>query len=97
MHAEIVVGTGLVMLAEPPTSDGAFPPASTPSSVGIMVQLATAADVERLHERAVAAGGRSQIARRHEPWGVRLAGIADPSGHRWWLHAPFETATGPKG
>jgi PhnB protein len=90
MHAEVTVGTGLVMLAEPPRDEaGAYPPPAGPSPVGIMVQLGAPADVERLHERAVAEGGTSEIAPRDEAWGARFAGIVDPSGHRWWLHAPL--------
>ena len=95
MHAEITVGSGLVMLAEPPANDAAYPPPSSPSPVGIMVQLTAPADVERLYRQALAAGGRSDVEPRDEPWGARFAGITDPSGHRWWLHAPLPAVAQP--
>jgi uncharacterized glyoxalase superfamily protein PhnB len=88
-HAEITVGTGLIMLAEP--QGGEYEPASPmkPAPVGLMIQLEGPADVERLYGQALAAGGTSEIPPRDEPWGARLAGIVDPAGHRWWLHAPL--------
>lgn len=90
MHAEIKVGDGLVMLAEPPAEGGFDPvPAGASSPVGIMVQLASPAEVERLYALALREGGTSEIAPRDEAWGARFAGITDPSGHRWWLHAPL--------
>jgi PhnB protein len=90
MHAEIVVGKGLVMLAEPPDARGYdLADASRSLPVGIMVQIETPAEVDRLYGQALAAGGRSDIEPRNEPWGARFAGIIDPSGHRWWLHAPL--------
>lgn len=92
MHAEIVVGSGLVMLAEPPPGDEAYAAPSGAVPVGIMVQLKSPAEVERLYAQALAGGGRSEIEPRDEPWGARFAGIVDPSGHRWWLHAPLKSA-----
>ncbi len=81
------------MLAEPPPKGGYAPPGPGGSvTVGIMVQLASPAEVERLHAQAVRAGGTSETEPRDEPWGARFAGIVDPSGHRWWLHAPLATA-----
>lgn len=59
-HAEVTVGQGLVMLAEPPGGEsGSYPPSVGPSPVGIMVQLDSPADVERLHDQAISAGGAS--------------------------------------
>lgn len=90
MHAEITVGSGLVMLAEPPSADASsFLPPDGLSAVGIMVRVATPAEVERLYGQALQAGGTSDVAPRDEPWGARFAGIRDPAGHRWWLHAPL--------
>jgi uncharacterized glyoxalase superfamily protein PhnB len=93
MHAEITVGTALIMLAEP--QGGEFPAGSPgqPAPVGLMIQLDRPAEVERLYGQALAAGGTSDIAPRDEPWGARLAGIIDPAGHRWWLHAPLANET----
>ena len=94
MHAEVIVGTGLIMLAEPPGGqhDPGRPVPAVP--VGLMIQLERAGEVERLYAQALAAGGTSDIAPRDEPWGARLAGIVDPAGHRWWLHAPLPEGAG---
>ncbi len=89
MHAEVIVGTGLIMLAEPPGGEGELGSPARLAPVGLMIQLDRPADVERLYARALREGGTSEIPPRDEPWGARLAGIVDPAGHRWWLHAPL--------
>jgi PhnB protein len=79
MHAEVRVGEALVMLTDSAPELG-FPAAQWPS----------AADVDRLHDQAVAAGGTSETAPRDEPWGARYAAVRDPFGHRWWLFAMLQ-------
>lgn len=91
-HAELLIGGGLVMLAEPPAGGGYdLADATRPLPVGIMVQLESPAEVERLYSQAIGAGGKIDIEPRDEPWGARFAGIIDPFGHRWWLHSALPT------
>jgi uncharacterized glyoxalase superfamily protein PhnB len=40
-------------------------------------------DVDQVCNRAVAAGGTIEEQPVNEPWGLRQAVIADPSGQRW--------------
>jgi uncharacterized glyoxalase superfamily protein PhnB len=88
MHAEVRVGEALVMLTDSAPELG-FPAAQDEDKVpvGLMVQWPSPADVDRLHDQAVAAGGTSETAPRDEPWGARYAAVRDPFGHRWWLFA----------
>ena len=93
MHAEVVVGEALVMLTDELPN---FPAAQAGDKVpvGLMVQWPAPADVDRLHDQAVAAGGTSDTAPRDEPWGARYAAVRDPYGHRWWLFAMLGTEGG---
>jgi PhnB protein len=93
MHAEVRIGAGTVMLTDPAPSLGFNPPApGERAPVGIMVALPTPAEVDALFRRATEAGGEPETEPRDEPWGARFAGIVDPWGHRWWLHAPLQAA-----
>ena len=95
MHAEVVIGRGLVMLTDSAPDLGFAAPAPAASvPVGIMVQWPEAADIDRLHDQAVAAGGTSETAPRDEPWGARYAAVRDPFGHRWWLFAMLPAQQG---
>ena len=86
MHAEVRVGEALIMLTDSAPGHGFPAPADGDKvPVGLMVQWQTPADVNRLHDQAVAAGGTSETAPRDEPWGARFAALRDPFGHRWWL------------
>lgn len=40
-------------------------------------------DVDRCHDRAVAAGGRSVFGPEHTEWGTRRARVLDPEGGEW--------------
>ncbi len=79
MHAEVVVGEALIMLTDSAPELG-FPAAEPDQKVpvGLMVQWPSAAEVDRLHEQAVAAGGTSETAPRDEPWGRPLRCGARP-------------------
>jgi uncharacterized glyoxalase superfamily protein PhnB len=96
MHAELVVGEALIMLTDSAPEVG-FPAAEADQQVpvGLMVQWPSAAEVDRLHEQAVSAGGTSETAPRDEPWGARYAAVRDPFGHRWWLFAMLPAKQAP--
>jgi PhnB protein len=91
MHAEVRVGAALVMLTDSAPDLGfAAPGEGDRVPVGLMVRWPSPADVDRLHDQAVAAGGTSETAPRDEPWGARYAAVRDPFGHRWWLFAMLQ-------
>jgi PhnB protein len=91
MHAEVRIGEALIMLTDSAPELG-FPAAQPGDKVpvGLMVQWRSPADVDRLHDQAVAAGAVSDTAPRDEPWGARYAALRDPFGHRWWLFAMLQ-------
>jgi PhnB protein len=91
MHAEVRVGEALIMLTDSaPDLSFAAPEAGDTVPVALMVQWPAPADIDRLHDQAVGAGGTSETAPRDEPWGARFAAVRDPFGHRWWLFSMLE-------
>ena len=96
MHAEILINGGLVMLTDSAPEVGfAALEKGTKVPVGIMVAWSRPEEVDAVFRRAVEAGGIVETEPRDEPWGARFAGIVDPSGHRWWLHAALPRTEGP--
>ena len=90
MHAEVAIAGGLVMLADGAPEIGfAAPRAGEAVPVGLMTALATPDLVDATFARAVEAGARAETEPHDAPWGARFAGVVDPFGHRWWLHAPL--------
>jgi PhnB protein len=88
MHAEILINGGLIMLTDSAPEMGfPAPKQGDQVPVGIMVCWSKPADVDAIFANAVAAGAAAETEPRDEPWGARFAGVIDPFGHRWWLHA----------
>jgi uncharacterized glyoxalase superfamily protein PhnB len=79
-HAEARLGDAVVMVASF-DEDYDVPPLRG-RSTGRGLYLVTD-DVEGLHDRAVAAGGRSVIAPESTEWGSRRARVLDPEGGEW--------------
>jgi uncharacterized glyoxalase superfamily protein PhnB len=79
-HAEARLGDAVVMVASF-DEDYDVPPLRG-RSTGRGLYLVTD-DVEGLHDRAVAAGGRSVIAPASTEWGSRRARVLDPEGGEW--------------
>jgi PhnB protein len=85
-HAEIKIGKGVVMLAdEGPEHSGPQKLGGSPVSLMFYVD-----DVDVVHARAVAAGGKSARAVADQFYGDRTGGIVDPFGHIWWIHTHKE-------
>ena len=74
-HAEVVIGDSVLMLSE---ASSRYP--SRPS-----VLFAYVADVDRVFEHAIAAGGSPIQGPADQPWGDRVAGFCDPHDNRWWI------------
>ena len=82
-HAELKIQDSLVMLADEYPDFGALCPASiggSPVSLHLYVE-----DVDRIVERAAAAGATVLRAVKDEFFGDRAGMIADPFGHKWHL------------
>ena len=87
-HAEILIGSSHVMLADENPEMGAHAPqAGTPPPVSILLYVK---DVDAVFERAVAAGARVERPTENQFYGDRAATLIDPYGHRWHIHSHIE-------
>jgi PhnB protein len=80
-HAELAIGSGLVMLADEHPDIGARGPRSvggTPVTISVYVE-----DVDAVFGAAVAAGATELRAPETQFYGDRSAQFEDPFGHRW--------------
>ena len=87
-HALVTIGPAMVMIeGEWPTlaSRAPQPDGSSPVVIFIYVE-----DVDKVVERAVAAGARVLVPLKDQFWGDRTARIADPSGHVWTIASRVE-------
>lgn len=76
-HAQLSWGSGVIMVA----TTGRLP---QPTGVSVLyLTVATDAEVDALHERAVAAGAESVQTPEDMDYGGRGATVADPEGNLW--------------
>lgn len=78
-HAELVRGDGMVMVGSASAAELELPVGG--SSIYVVVD--SDAEVDRLYEQAVDAGGTSVIAPRNEDYGGRGASVRDAEGNAW--------------
>ncbi|MEO5699580.1 MAG: VOC family protein [Casimicrobiaceae bacterium] len=96
MHAELSLGTGVVMVSSPKQDDGRVGPRQSPGSPAMLSVYVP--DPDAHHDQAVAAGARVIRPLRVEEYGARGYMVEDPEGHQWyfgdyrpgayWEHAP---------
>ena len=87
-HAEIVVGSSHIMLAdEYPGINFGAPQPGTPSSVSIMLYVP---DVDAAVDRAVQAGATIERPLADQFYGDRVCTLVDPYGHRWFVATHVE-------
>ena len=75
MHATVQVGDSMIMLGE---AKGDCQPTS--SSIYLYVP-----NVDATYQRALSAGGKSEMELADQFWGDRSGSIQDPAGNRWWI------------
>ncbi|MHB8382315.1 MAG: VOC family protein [Candidatus Binataceae bacterium] len=80
VHAEVRVGDSMIMIGQ-----------TTPSQAFIYMYVE---DVDAVHIRAVAAGGRASEAPNDKPYGDRSSTVVDPSGITWYIATRIENVTG---
>jgi PhnB protein len=86
-HAELMIGTAKVMLAdESPEIDVLGPASRGGTTVSLHLEVV---DVDFTHREAVEAGATSQREPADQGHGNRSATITDPFGHRWMLSQPI--------
>jgi uncharacterized glyoxalase superfamily protein PhnB len=81
MHAELRMGTSVLMLSDENPDRGALSPQTvggSPVSIFIYTE-----DVDALYARAVKAGARGVAPPADMFWGDRFAQLVDPFGHSW--------------
>lgn len=87
-HAEITVGDSHVMLADESREMNARAPRSVGGSpVSLLLYVE---DVDRVVERAVAAGAKLVRPVEDKFYGDRMGGIEDPFGHQWYVGTHIE-------
>jgi PhnB protein len=87
-HAEIQIGDSRLMLGDEMPAMGA----SAPETVGgspVQVFLYTP-NVDKVFERAVAAGATGDMPPQDMFWGDRYAKLTDPFGHKWSMATHIE-------
>ena len=87
-HAEIEIGSSVIMLAdEAPHLDARSPKSygGTPVSILLYVE-----DVDAVADRAVAAGARTLRPVQNQFYGDRSGNFEDPYGHKWTISTHVE-------
>jgi PhnB protein len=84
-HAEVQIGDSVVMVSAATEEAPARP----------CVNFAYVEQVDRVFERAVAAGATHLNEPKNWPWGDRIAGFHDPFDNRWWVATNLGKAGAP--
>jgi DNA-binding transcriptional MerR regulator/uncharacterized glyoxalase superfamily protein PhnB len=87
VHGELHVGDGVVWMHPPSPSNQLASPVTLGASTHCMAVMVD--DVDRHHERAVAAGATVVAAPRDMPYGVREYSARDLEGGLWSFMAPL--------
>ena len=81
MHAELMIGDSIVMLADEFPEFGALSPQSTGGAgMGLHIYVE---DVDTAFARAVKAGANVEMPVSDMFWGDRYGKLQDPFGHKW--------------
>jgi PhnB protein len=81
MHAELIIGDSIFMLADEFPEYGSLSPLSTGGSgMGLHIYVE---DVDSAFDRAVKAGASVEMPVGDMFWGDRYGKLADPFGHKW--------------
>lgn len=78
-HAEVRIGTGLVMIDDA-ARDGVF---ALPGPVVVYVVIDSADEVDALHDRAAAAGAEIVMGLTNQDYGSHEFAARDPHGNIW--------------
>jgi uncharacterized glyoxalase superfamily protein PhnB len=84
-HAELALGTGMIMLGSEKTDSAFAELQATPAVLGGTTQspYLVVTDVGAVHDRVVALGGEIVIPLEDKPYGGSAFSCRDPEGHLW--------------
>ena len=81
MHAELIIGDSIVMLADEFPDYGALSPETVGgSSMGLHIYVE---NVDAAFDRAIKAGAQVEMPVMDQFWGDRYGKLKDPFGHKW--------------
>lgn len=89
-HAEIVIGSSRIMLADEYPEAGVLAPTSRGgTSTNFTLQVTDAAMLDEMFSRALELGATELRPIADQPYGHRQGTLRDPFGHQWSLSAPI--------
>ncbi|MCB1002126.1 MAG: VOC family protein [Acidimicrobiales bacterium] len=89
-HAEIVIGSSRLMLADEYPEAGVLAPTSRGgTSTNFTLQVTDAAMLDDMFTRALALGASELRPIADQPYGQRQGTLRDPFGHQWSISAPL--------
>jgi PhnB protein len=90
-HAEMQIGDSRIMMAdESPRMDAYGVKHYGGSPVSLMFYTE---DCDAMHRQALAAGAESLREPVDQPYGIRMSGVRDPFGYKWWIGTQIQTMT----
>ena len=82
-HAEMQIGDSRIMMAdEAPKMDAYGVKHYGGSPISLMLYTE---DCDAMYAQALAAGGESLREPADQPYGIRMSGVQDPFGYKWWI------------
>jgi PhnB protein len=82
-HAEMQIGDSHIMMAdESPQMDAYAVKHYGGSPISLMFYTE---DCDAMHAKALAAGAESVREPADQPYGIRMSGVRDPFGYKWWI------------
>ena len=88
MHAELKIGDSRFMASDVMMGKGPKEFGGSPAGFWIYTK-----DADALFNRAVAAGGKVNMAIADQFWGDRAGALNDPEGYTWWIATHKEDLT----
>jgi PhnB protein len=90
-HAEMQIGDSRIMMADEAPQMEAFAAkhyGGSPISLMFYTE-----DADTMYARALKAGAKSLREPADQPYGVRMGGILDPFGYKWWIGTQIKVMT----
>jgi PhnB protein len=82
-HAEMQIGDSHIMMAdESPQMDAYGVKHYGGSPISLMLYTE---DCDAMYAKALTAGAKSLREPADQPYGIRMSGVRDPFGYKWWI------------